>query len=82
MSFMYDPDSIISLLGTRLEPAPMSAAERQGAEERAMQARNLFAQNPNLENTIWYGRRLAYLFQYTHAIDIFTGGIARFPRCV
>ncbi len=79
MSFIHDADSITSLLGRRLEPPPMSASDRQRAEEQYMQSRTLFAQNPNLENTIWYGRRLAYLFQYAHAIDIFSGGIARFP---
>lgn len=79
MSFIHDADSLTSLLGTRLEPLPMSAAERQSAEEQYMQARSLFAQNPSLENTIWYGRRLAYLGQYMLAIDVFSGGIARFP---
>lgn len=31
-------------------------------------------------NTIWLGRRYAYLYDYKKAIDVFTEGIGRFPE--
>lgn len=34
----------------------------------------------NLENIIWYGRRLAYLGKYQEAINIFTEGIRKHPQ--
>ena len=41
---------------------------------------NNFNEHPdNLENIIWYGRRLAYLTRYKEAIEVFTNGIEAFP---
>ncbi|MCH2082615.1 MAG: tetratricopeptide repeat protein [Saprospiraceae bacterium] len=40
-----------------------------------------FKENPqNLDNIIWYGRRLAYQTQYADAIEVYTKGIKRFPK--
>lgn len=40
-----------------------------------------FKENPqNLDNIIWYGRRLAYQTQYADAIELYTEGIKRFPK--
>lgn len=34
----------------------------------------------NLENIIWYGRRLAYLYKYDEAIEVFSKGIQIHPE--
>lgn len=40
-----------------------------------------FKEDPqNLDNIIWYGRRLAYQTQYADAIEVYTKGIKRFPK--
>ena len=40
-----------------------------------------FKEDPqNLDNIIWYGRRLAYQTQYADAIELYTKGIKRFPK--
>lgn len=33
----------------------------------------------DIENIIWYGRRIAYTQQYDEAIDVYTQGIGRYP---
>jgi tetratricopeptide (TPR) repeat protein len=44
-------------------------------------AHTQFKENPqNLDNIIWYGRRLAYQTQYADAIEVYTEGIKRFPK--
>ena len=39
-----------------------------------------YTDNPNEENTIWLGRRLAYLYRYHEAVEVFSDGLARFPE--
>jgi tetratricopeptide (TPR) repeat protein len=38
-----------------------------------------FEENPDLENTIWYGRFTAYKGDYREAIQIYTEGLEKFP---
>lgn len=39
-----------------------------------------FDQDPNdVDNIIWLGRRLAYLWRYQDAIDVYTEGLAQYP---
>jgi tetratricopeptide (TPR) repeat protein len=45
----------------------------------AIALRNYEADPANLENIIWLGRRLAYLWRYQEAIDVFTEGLKRYP---
>ncbi|MFT5196475.1 MAG: tetratricopeptide (TPR) repeat protein [Cellvibrionaceae bacterium] len=59
---------------------PMSEAGRITAEKNLAEARNHFQQNPNLENTIWLGRRLAYLYLFDEMFDVYAQGIATFPH--
>lgn len=42
-------------------------------------ARKNYESNANEENTIWFGRRAAYLGNYDEAIAIYTRGIEKFP---
>jgi tetratricopeptide (TPR) repeat protein len=58
----------------------LPAAARHVAEQKLAAAAQAFQQDPSLENTIWYGRRAAYLFHYAQAIAIYSDGIARFPN--
>ncbi len=42
-------------------------------------AKKNFDTNPGEENTIWLGRRTAYLGKYREAIDIYTKGLQKYP---
>lgn len=59
-------------------PAQDKAMEK--AKKNYRMAKQNFDQNPNEENTIWLGRRTAYLGKYKEAIDIYTGGLKKFPK--
>lgn len=49
--------------------------------EQFKAAKQDFEKNPeNADNTIWYGRRTAYLGQYDDAIKIYSEGIKKFPN--
>jgi tetratricopeptide (TPR) repeat protein len=65
----------ISLFGTKLNPAAADPA----ALERYDKAEADFALDPSEENTIWLGRRAAYLGRYREAIAVFSEGLSRFP---
>jgi tetratricopeptide (TPR) repeat protein len=71
---------VLSLFGQPLVPPPLSDAARKLAENNLATARENYEADSNLENTIWYGRRLAYLFQFEKALAVYTDGIARFPQ--
>lgn len=43
-------------------------------------AKAAFDSIPSLENTIWYGRRMAYLSRFKKAIDIYSNGILQYPN--
>lgn len=60
-------------------PHPMSAAARSTAENNLAAAQANFDQEPTLENTIWLGRRHAYLFQYAEMFNVYDHGVAQFP---
>ncbi|MCJ7588708.1 MAG: tetratricopeptide repeat protein [Candidatus Aminicenantes bacterium] len=65
----------ISLLGQKLS----AAAPDSVAVELYRRAKAEFDRNPNETNTIWLGRRVAYLGLYREAVKIFTDGLERFP---
>ncbi len=66
----------ISLFGEKLLSGPPDPA----ALGRWEQARRDFEKNPNEENTIWLGRRTAYLGRFREAIAIYSEGLKKFPR--
>lgn len=69
--------AVRSLLGKTYYPAPASDKMIANLEE----AKSNFNNDPeNLENIIWYGRRIAYLGHFQKAIDIYTDGITKFPN--
>ena len=67
---------LTSLLGKELYTLP--ATDRLIGNYR-MALLN-YTDNPNEENTIWLGRRLAYLYRYREAVEVFSDGLARFPE--
>ena len=68
-----------SLLGKELPIPPVSAATAARLQDNLATAEAHFGADPTLENTVWYGRRLAYLFRYDEALQVFSDGLSRFP---
>ncbi len=68
-----------TLAGEPLYATPLGAeaSARLHADLAAAQA--AFDADPDEMNTIWLGRRLAYLQRYREASAVFTAGLARFP---
>ena len=50
----------------------LSVDARRDLETKLVQARANFEKNPSLENSIWLGRRTAYLGRYKEAIGIYS----------
>ena len=74
------PVALKSLLGKELLPWQESAAARARKDSLLAIARTNWEQYPDdLQNIIWYGRRIAYLFRYREANDVFTAGMTKFP---
>jgi len=78
--------SSITFAQSCLENAKIIAPEisenaRKIYETKLSEAKTDFEKNPNnADNIIWLGRRTAYLGNYKEAIEIFTKGIAKFPK--
>ena len=73
-------DTIMSLFGRPLAPPEIPNEARQRNQTFLAEAKLRYEQEPSLENTIWYGRRAAYLYQFERALAIYTAGIQRFPH--
>ncbi|MGL1889117.1 MAG: tetratricopeptide repeat protein [Reichenbachiella sp.] len=73
--------SYYSLLGDTLETPPLSDRVRSFRERQLEKVRSEYDANPDsLENIVWYGRRLAYLYYYKEAIEVFTKGLDLHPE--
>lgn len=71
----------ISLLGAKLYPPELPSRILIKRSKELEEAEANFNNNPDsLESIIWYGRRLAYLYQYKYAIQIYTLGLSKFPE--
>lgn len=63
------------------EVAPkLSAETRRDFEAKLNTARADFQKEPSADNSIWLGRRTAYLGRYKEAIKIYTDAIEKFPK--
>lgn len=60
-------------------PLPRSLDQEQRLQDKLEAARSAYEDDPSERNTIWLGRRLAYLNRYEEAIDVFTQGLAQHP---
>ena len=58
----------------------LSRETRRDFETKLAQARADFAKDPSAENSIWLGRRTAYLGRYKEAIGIYTDAITKYPK--
>jgi len=58
----------------------LSAETRRDFETKLTAARADFAKEPNADNSIWLGRRTAYLGRYKESIAIYTDAIAKYPK--
>lgn len=71
----------VSLLGTKLYPPDLPEVVQKKRQNLLTIAEENFSNNPDsLDNIIWYGRRLSYLYQYKYAIQIYTLGLNKFPE--
>ena len=71
---------ITSLLGKKYFATPAQGEELLKLQTDLDEAKKKFDANPNdAEALILYGRRLAYLWRYHEAIDVFTKGIEKHP---
>jgi len=69
-----------SLLGEPLYPMELSDERRAELEANLAEAQASYDEDPeDAENIIWLGRRLAYLWRYQDAIDVYTKGIELYP---
>lgn len=69
-----------SLFGEPLYPMELSDERRAELEANLAEAQARFDEDPeDPENIIWLGRRLAYLWRYQDAIDVYTRGIELHP---
>ncbi len=69
-----------TLSGEPLYPMALTEAQRTRLEIDLAAARDRVAFDADApENTIWVGRRLAYLGRYREAIDVYTRGLERWP---
>lgn len=69
-----------SLLGKPLFPMELGTEQRAALQKNLAEAQAAYdrdARGP--ENIIWLGRRLAYLWRYRDAIDVYTRGIELHP---
>ena len=65
-----------SLLGERFYSSPPTPS----AWENYLKAKINYFKDANEDNTIWFGRRAAYLSHYREAVRIFTQGLERLPQ--
>jgi tetratricopeptide (TPR) repeat protein len=69
-----------SLLGRPLFLTSISPDQRSKLEADLAAAQAAFDKEPSETNTIWLGRRLAYLGRYNDAIAVFTRGLETYPN--
>lgn len=58
----------------------LSAEQRRDFQTRLAQTRADFEKNQSADNSIWLGRRTAYLGRYKEAIAIYTDAITKYPK--
>lgn len=70
----------ISLSGNSLYAPELSARQDSILTRNLNQAEAAYTEEANEMNTIWLGRRHAYMSNYKKAIEVFSEGIERFPQ--
>ncbi len=72
--------SIVSLTGKKYYTPEWTEKTKSALDSNLNVAQKNFEADPSEENYIWLGRRLAYLYLYDSAIDVFTDGLAKYPE--
>jgi tetratricopeptide (TPR) repeat protein len=72
--------SIVSLTGEKYYTPEWPAKTKAALDSNLTVAQNNFENDPSEQNYIWLGRRLAYLYLYDSAINIFTEGLKKYPE--
>jgi tetratricopeptide (TPR) repeat protein len=72
--------SVISPTGKEYYTPEWSAKTKAALDSNLAVAQKNFQTDPSEENYIWLGRRLAYLYLYDSAIDVFTEGLKKYPE--
>ncbi len=71
----------ISLFGDPLYRITFSSAQEAKFTAQLKEAQQRYEAEPNDPDAlIWYGRRLAYLWRYREAVQVFSRGIKQFPN--
>ena len=71
----------VSLFGEPFRAPALAPDVKQRLEANLTDARRVAAEHPDSTLAlIWVGRRLGYLGRFQEAIDVFSAGIAQFPR--
>lgn len=78
-SYQADRVQAKSLLGGELTIPDRTAAQEKRLGDNLNAAQTAFDQEASEMNTIWLGRRHAYLYDYKKAIQVFTEGIKAYP---
>jgi tetratricopeptide (TPR) repeat protein len=73
------PVEATSLIGRPLTATPPSATREKLDSDLAAAVAELDEHPEDAERLIWVGRRLGYLWRMRDAIDVFAGGIERYP---
>lgn len=75
-----DTNNVVNLSGSPLPEKPLTSKVRRQREEELRVAWENYERDPdNIENIIWYGRRLAYLGEFHEAIRIYSVGLDKYP---
>lgn len=78
---LNEEPELISPLGKKLYAHPATGDELLKLKKELREATEKLEADPeNPENIIMYGRRLAYLWRYREAIDVYSKGIAKYPE--
>ncbi len=75
-----DGAQAISLKGEPLYAPKLSAKQKERLRNNLKLAVYDFTKEPSELNTIWVGRRHAYLGDYKQAIEVYSNGLERFPE--
>lgn len=71
---------VVGLDGRIFSTPELSDKVRVKLDSNLAVAQKSFNENPSEENYIWLGRRQAYLYQYSKAIETFSEGLQKFPN--
>ena len=75
-----DVPEATSLFGETLYRQTFSPERQAELEANLAEAQAHFDEDPDgIDNIVWLGRRLAYLWRYHDAIDVYSAGLAAYP---